>query len=282
MEFRLEPVDVYEVIAAAADFVKPLARQHGIQIVQRPRPAAPMRVRADRGRLDQVLFNLLSNAVKYNREGGRLRLVCRRPNSRTIRILVADTGPGLSPGDIARLFAPFQRLNAAERGIAGTGIGLTISRSLTEAMGGQINVVSSPGKGSIFYLDLPAVSDGLPDDADDPKLAPLAVPMVVRTILHIDDQPANLSLVERLLDGRSDLRLLTATNARTGLALAREHHPDLILLDLHLPDLAGDEIVRRLYTEPRTNGIPCRRAQRRCHAGADHPAAQPRGARLSY
>ncbi len=256
MEFHLETVDVYEALSAAADFVKPLAAQHGVRLIRRPATARSFPVRADRGRLDQVLFNLLSNGVKYNREGGRLHLVCRRPDPRTVRVLIADTGPGLGPDEIARLFTPFQRLNAAERGIAGTGIGLTISRSLVEAMGGQINVVSKPGKGSAFYIDLPAAdvpaaNDDFTGPGDDASPAPPA-----RTILHIDDQPANLSLVERVLDQRPDLRLLTATDARTGLALAREHRPDLILLDLHLPDLPGDETVRRLYTEPRTRSIP--------------------------
>ncbi len=254
MDLHLESVDVYDALSAAADFVKPLAKQHGIRIVQRPPPSAPLLVRVDRGRLDQVLFNLLSNAVKYNHEGGRLRLVCRRPDARTVRVLVADTGPGLGPEDIARLFTPFQRLNAAERGIAGTGIGLTISRSLVEAMGGRINVVSSRGKGSIFYLDLPVFSND-PFFLPDPGTAE-PLPLVRRKILHIDDQSANLSLVERVLDERPGLGLLTATNARAGLALAREELPDLILLDLHLPDLPGDEIARRLHTETRTRDIP--------------------------
>ncbi len=253
MEFHLETLNVHEALAAAADFVRPLAKQHGVQLDLRAVGKQPFLARADRGRLDQVLFNLLSNGVKYNREGGRLRLACRRPDARTVRVLVADNGPGLGPDEIAGLFTPFQRLNAAARGIAGTGIGLTISRSLAEAMGGQINVVSKPGKGSAFYIDLPAAVAGWvePSTVDDLPSVPPA-----RTILHIDDQPANLSLVERLLDYRPDLRLLTATDARSGLALAREHRPDLILLDLHLPDLAGDETVRRLYTEPRTRRIP--------------------------
>ena len=257
MEFNLEAVDAHEALTAAADFVRPLARQHGVEIVEHPRRGLPFMVRADRGRLDQVLFNLLSNGVKYNAKGGRLRLRCRRPDARTVRIIVADDGPGLGPEDITRLFTPFQRLNAPERGIAGTGIGLTISRSLVEAMGGKINVVSRRGKGSIFYLDLPVFVSApglLPGGMEDTSDAGIILP--TRTILHIDDQLANLSLVERVLDQRPQLRLLTATDARTGLALAREHSPDLILLDLHLPDLAGDETVRRLYTEPRTRGIP--------------------------
>ena len=259
MEFHLEPVNVYEALSAAADFVKPLAEQHNVRIIQRALPTRPFLARADRGRLDQVLFNLLSNGVKYNHDGGRLRLVCRRPDARTVRIIVADTGPGLGPDEIARLFTPFQRLDAAERGIAGTGIGLTISRSLIEAMGGQISVVSKPGKGSAFYIDLPTA------DAPVALIRPMeaqvnsdpATPLPpARTILHIDDQPANLSLVERVLDHRPDLRLITAADARSGLTLAREQRPDLILLDLHLPDLPGDETVRRLYTEPRTRSIP--------------------------
>ena len=219
MEFHLETVDVQTALAAAADFVRPLAEQHGVRIVQAAaRP--PLPVRADRGRLDQVLFNLLSNGVKYNRQGGRLRLACRRPDARTVRIIVADTGPGMAPGDIGRLFTPFQRLNAAERGISGTGIGLTISRSLAAAMGGRIRVVSRPGKGSIFFLDLPAVSGLAAPGGETAAARPPA-----RTILLIDDQSTNFSLIERVLDGRPDLRLLNATDARSGIGLAREHRP---------------------------------------------------------
>ena len=256
MELHLESVDACAALGAAADFVRPLARQHGIEIVQRSRANQPFVVRADRGRLDQVLFNLLSNGVKYNAKGGRLRLACRRPDAWTVRVVVADEGPGMGPEDIARLFTPFQRLNAAERGIAGTGIGLTISRSLIEAMGGKIGVVSRRGKGSIFYLDLPAISaEPTPVVVEAEKIQARTF-LPTRTILHIDDQPANLSLVERVLDQRPQLRLLTATDARSGLALAREHSPDLILLDLQLPDLPGDETARRLHTEPRTRSIP--------------------------
>ncbi len=243
------------------NFVRPLAEQHRVRFVQAASEGCPA-VMADRGRLHQVLLNLLSNAVKYNREDGEVHVACARTGGETIRLSITDTGPGLTAGEIGQLFTPFQRLDAAQRGIAGTGIGLTISRSLVEAMGGTVGVESTPGTGSTFWVDLPAAPVGAAVPAaasagDLPSTAPSAGHAPAeRTILLIDDQNANVSLIERVLETRADLRLFTAADGRGGLALARKQPPDLILLDLHLPDIGGDEVMRRLRLEAGTREVP--------------------------
>ena len=261
MDLSLAPVDVAGVLREALNFVRPLAEQYRVEFVPPALDGCPAVV-ADRGRLHQVLLNLLSNAAKYNRKGGQVRVACAPGGGDTVRLSIADTGHGLSAEEIGQLFTPFQRLGAAQRGIAGTGIGLTISRSLVEAMGGTITAESTPGAGSVFHVDLPAapagahvpaapsLDDGLPEPPAD-VLRP-----ATRQVLLIDDQSANVALIERVLEAREGLRLLTAADGQSGLALARQHSLDLILLDLHLPDIGGDEVMRRLRLEPRTRDVP--------------------------
>ena len=263
VEMTPERIDVNDALEAALRFVQPMADQHRVRLNHRHNSCRKAAVLADRVRFSQVMLNLLSNAIKYNHPEGEVRVSCRRHGKDRVRIIVADTGPGLSASEMTRLFTPFQRLKAPERGITGTGIGLAISKGLVEAMGGTIGVYSAPGKGCRFYLDLPVpAGEGLPvsDEAGTTSGAG-AAPNVeatpkVRTVLHIEDHAANLSLVERVFETRDDLRLLAETDGRSGLARARAEQPDLILLDLHLPDLSGDEVMRRLHTGPRTSGIP--------------------------
>ena len=240
-----------------------MADQHRVRLNHRHSSCRGASVLADRVRFSQVMLNLLSNAIKYNHPEGEVHVSCRHHGKDRVRIVVADTGPGLSASEIARLFTPFQRLKAPERGITGTGIGLAISKGLVEAMGGTIGVYSAPGKGCRFYLDLPvplgegsAASEETAPPPSADALPNVEAPPKVRTVLHIEDHAANLSLVERVFETRDDLRLLAETDGRSGLARARAEQPDLILLDLHLPDLSGDEVMRRLHTGPRTNGIP--------------------------
>ena len=261
MEMSLQAVDVRAVLDEALSFAAPLAEQHQVRFVQRAAQGSGLAVLADRGRLHQVLLNLLSNAIKYNRPDGEVRVGARQTGSGTVRISVADTGLGIDPHKLGELFTPFQRLDAPNLGIEGTGIGLAISRSLVEAMGGSIGVDSSPSHGSTFFVDLPLAADlpvpaptaAVPMARDEPPPVPAAGR---QTVLHIDDQSANLSLVERVLEARTNFRLLSATDGHLGLDLARAHQPDVILLDLHLPDLGGDEVARRLRADERTRHIP--------------------------
>ena len=263
VEMNLEPVGLSEALEATLSFVQPMADQHRVRLIHRESTCDGASVLADRGRFNQILLNLLANAIKYNRAGGEVRVRCRRQSNQRMRIIVADSGPGLSPAEVGKLFTPFQRLKAPERGITGTGIGLLISKGLTEVMGGRIGVRSMPGKGSCFFLDLPTPREEWRPEPSRPTVAaappvqpPVETVPAVRTVLHIDDQPANLSLVERVLETRRDLHLLAATDGHDGIAQARACQPDLILLDLHLPDISGDEVVRRLHTERSTSEIP--------------------------
>ena len=251
------------VLREALNFIRPLAEQYRVEFVPLPTSSNCPAVVADRGRLHQVLLNLLSNAVKYNREGGEVRVTCAPGlDGGTVRLSIHDTGLGLNAEELGQLFTPFVRMGAAGRGVAGTGLGLTISRSLVEAMNGRISAESIPGTGSVFHVDLPAapadafvpMAPSLPEGLPEPPAGALLP--ATRSVLLIDDQSANVSLIERVLEARDNLHLLTALDGQSGLAQARQHLPDLILLDLHLPDIGGDEVLRRLRGEARTRDVP--------------------------
>ena len=261
MEMTLEQVSAASALAEAALFTGPLAEQHRVGFVNQVPAGCDLAVTADRGRLLQVLLNLFSNAVKYNREGGEVRFSCEtRPIQSTVRFSITDTGPGLTRDEAARLFVPFQRLNAPQRGVPGTGIGLTITKSLVEAMGGAVGVEPRPGEGCTFFIDLPAATGPTPAaQATMSNVWRTPSPtgaVAVRTILLVDNQSSNHATVERVIEMRVNWRLLAASDGRTGLAVARDQRPDAILLDLHLPDLPGEEVIRRLHHEPRTRAIP--------------------------
>jgi CheY-like chemotaxis protein len=215
-------------------------------------------VQADAQRLKQVLINLLVNAIKYNREGGEVRLDVRPEGDDRVRIAVADTGFGIDAALLPRLFTPFERLGAERLGIEGTGLGLALSRELVEAMGGTIGVETVPGAGSTFWVDLssrepvaaaPIAEPGHPRLAERVYAAP-------RTLLYIEDTVANIRLIEAILLMRPSVHLIGAMLGRLGLELAHEHQPDLILLDLHLPDVGGVEVLHRLRADDTTRGIP--------------------------
>ncbi|MFZ5854571.1 MAG: ATP-binding protein [Chloroflexota bacterium] len=264
-----EPVGVRGMIEEVAGLIAPLATGHGLKVIL-PDAAPESHVMADRQRLRQVLLNLLSNAVKYNRPGGTVRLTAEPAGADRLRITVVDEGPGLTPAQQARLFAPFDRLGAEASGVEGTGLGLALSKALAEQMGGRLGVDSTPGAGSAFWIELPIAAadvrtaDEQPTGTAGPAApGPSSGPAVARpavgpsgTILHIEDNPSNLRLVERVLARRPNIRLVPAMLGQLGLELAREHHPDLILLDLHLPDLPGGELLARLRADPATRQIP--------------------------
>ncbi len=259
LEISLEDVALAPLLPEAASLVRAQAAARGLNLEVDIRLAAAGVVRADRTRLRQVLLNLLSNAIKYNRPGGGVRLRAR-PEGDGWRIEVEDDGAGLDGAQCARLFRPFERLDAARAGIEGTGIGLALSRHLVELMGGQIGVQSRPGQGSCFWVALPAGAPAAAAQADAVAAAGPAptAPAVVadRVVLQIEDNPSNRALVEGVVAMRPRWRLHSAALPGEGLALAEALQPQLILLDIHLPDMDGWEVLRRLRAHPRTRDIP--------------------------
>jgi CheY-like chemotaxis protein len=261
-QLSLEPVRVSGVLQEALSLIRPLAEQRGCTLGQVGAECDPF-VRADRQRLMQVLLNLLSNAIKYNRPGGSVRVACAtvrgEAGAARLRVSVHDTGAGIAPERFGELFVPFSRLGAERSGIEGTGLGLALSQRLIEAMGGAITVETVPGEGSAFHLELEIVASPLERLAEERGTRPRAESSSAdrpATLLYIEDNLANLTLIETILAARPHCTLVPALQGRLGLDLAREHRPDLILLDLHLPDLPGDEVLQRLRADPRTRETP--------------------------
>jgi PAS domain S-box-containing protein len=256
LHISLEPVHIGQVVMEALDMLGPSAATHAVSLVPPPE-GLDIHVLADRQRLKQALLNLLSNAVKYNRDGGEVRVVATRHDPASVRIEVTDTGIGIAADDLARAFAAFERLGAETTDVEGTGLGLALARRLIEAMGGTIGVDSEVGRGSTFWLDLPEVvaPAARPPPAQRAPAAPAPVRTDARTVLYIEDNPSNIKLVETILRERPEVTLLVAQQGRLGIELAREHMPALVLLDLNLPDLSGEEVLRRLRGDPRTAGI---------------------------
>ena len=259
LSLSLEAVSLAEVLDDCRAMIEPQAQKSGIRLLL-PTGDNPFFINADRTRLKQVFINLLSNAIKYNRVGGTVEVTCSLDESKLTRVSFSDTGEGLSAEKLAQLFQPFNRLGQ-EAGIEeGTGIGLVVSKRLVELMGGQIGVESVVGVGSVFWVELDSATAGeLVADAIDPKLMALSVPdpgLPVQTLLCVEDNPANLMLVERLLARRPDIRLLTARNGPRGIEIARAAKPDAILMDINLPGISGLVALRILADDPSTAGIP--------------------------
>jgi signal transduction histidine kinase/CheY-like chemotaxis protein len=263
-EFSLsvEPVLVSPLVEETCQLMMPLAAERGIKLSQHcDHPG--LSVRADRQRLSQILVNLASNAIKYNRKGGSLTLTCQPDGPHRATLVVADTGPGIAADDLERIFIPFERLGAEQTAIEGTGIGLPLAKAFAEAMSGQLSASSVVGEGSTFTITLPRAADmvqipaqagsgtapGLRDSPDDDREA-------VTRILYIEDNPANIEVVSRFLRNRPNVRLQSIMSGQTGLEIAIRDLPDLLLLDLHLPDLSGDQVLRQLHALPTTAGIP--------------------------
>ncbi|MBA2672302.1 ATP-binding protein [Ramlibacter sp.] len=254
-----EPVSLSEVLSECRAMIEPQARSRNISM-RFPEFDAPSFVTADRTRVKQVLINLLFNAIKYNRPEGTVTVECQRVPSGAVRISVRDTGHGLSPEQLDQLFKPFNRLGRESGGEEGTGIGLVVTKRLVELMGGRIGVESAVGVGSVFWAELAlaqAPSFAALEHRDHATAQPGMVDGApVRTILYVEDNPANLELVEQLIARRPDLRLLSAADGKLGIEYARAYMPDVILMDINLPGLSGIDAMAFLHGDPLTAHIP--------------------------
>ena len=254
-----ESVLLSEVIAECQAMMEPQAQQRDIRMTF-PRFDLPIFVKADRTRLKQILINLLSNAIKYNKEQGTVTVDYAVNTPGRIRISVADTGAGLPSEKLAQLFQPFNRLGQEAGTVAGTGFGLVVTKRLAELMEGVLGVESTVGEGSVFWCELPAATAPRPA-AHGNEAAVLDGPPVptctrLRTVLYIEDNPANMKLVAQLIERRPDVRLLTAVNATLGIELARTTRPTVILMDINLPGISGIDALKVLRADPATAHIP--------------------------
>ena len=263
VKLTIEPVELDALVAESLTLMQPLAeRRH---VVVHPAAVELGAVLADRMRLKQVLLNLLSNALKYNREGGSVAIEPMPAEQGRLRLCVRDTGMGIDKAKLALLFQPFSRLDAELLGIEGTGIGLTITRQLIEMMGGSVGVHSEPGQGSCFWIDLPRAGMGDAGSAQSPGSGTVATGAVRaaaeadtqrRRVLYVEDNPANLRLVEQILALRPGLQLQTAELPSQGIELARLRPPDLVLLDINMPEMDGYQLLSRLRAEPQLAHVP--------------------------
>lgn len=259
-QLSIEPVQLSGILEEALALIRPVAQQRPVSLPMEVPAAADVHVRADRQRLMQVVLNLLSNAVKYNRKAGSVELLVERRGDDRIAFGVRDTGPGIPPARMGELFLPFSRLGAEQGGVEGTGLGLALSRRLVEAMGGGLRADSVEGRGSTFWVELPRAEHPLAALTTRPRTVPEPRTRVASErplrVLYIEDNLANLNLVESIFEDRPEIQLLPALQGRMGLELARQHLPDIVLLDLHLPDMNGEEVLRALLDDPLTRDIP--------------------------
>jgi signal transduction histidine kinase/ActR/RegA family two-component response regulator len=259
LALSIEPVSVTEVMLECRTMIEPLTQSHNVHmhIAELGRPGF---VFADRTRLKQVMINLLMNALKYNRPGGSLSVDFTASQAQSLRINVRDTGVGLTPAQLPQLFQPFNRLGKEASAEEGTGIGLVVTKRLVELMGGLIGVESTFGVGSLFWVELPLTTapelDRVPV-APPPAVALPAIPDVEPfSVLYVEDNPANLDLVEQIIARRADVKFFSAAEAGIGIAFARSHLPDVILMDINLPGISGMDAMRILRADPRTAHIP--------------------------
>ena len=259
LQLSVEPVCVSEVLAEAQELIRPLATERGINVSAPAKNDALCYVLADRQRLKQVMLNLLANGIKYTPAGGNVIISYNATGDEAVRVEVRDTGPGIPPEKLPRLFKPFDRLGAEQSHVEGTGLGLALCQRLVQAMKGSIGVDSVVGQGSIFWIELARAKSplqNLPQSKSDSSQRKPASDAEKITVLYIEDNLSNLTLIEQILEDEPQIELLTAMQGQIGIDLARQHIPDVILLDLHLPDLPGWDVLERLRADPQTRHIP--------------------------
>ena len=259
VSLSLEPVSLPEVLLECQTMMEAQAQQRGI-VMTFPQFKQPSFIWADQTRLKQIVINLLSNAIKYNQASGQVTVDYTVMSSERIRISFKDTGAGLSPEKITQLFQPFNRLGQEAGIVAGTGIGLVVTKQLVELMDGVMGVDSTVGQGSVFWVELrstpaPELKVIAPEEAA-PKLAIKPIDAPRKILLYIEDNPANMRLVERLIDRRTDIKLLKAVDGLQGIALARASLPDVILMDINLPGISGIDALKVLQEDASTAHIP--------------------------
>jgi PAS domain S-box-containing protein len=259
VSLSLEPVSLAEIMSECQAMMEPQAQQRGISM-SFPRFEDPVFVRADRTRLKQIVINLLSNAVKYNRDNGTVSVDCAPLAQKRIRISVRDTGAGLDPEKLTQLFQPFNRLGQETGGVVGTGIGLVVTKQLAALMEGSLEVESAVGVGSVFSCDLALaaaprlVLQGAEIEAPAGLPSPAGAPQ--RSLLYVEDNPANMELVKQLVARCPDIRMMTAVNGALGIELARTGQPTVILMDINLPGISGIQALKILREDPSTAHIP--------------------------
>jgi PAS domain S-box-containing protein len=256
-----ESMSINDVLQDCKGMIEPQASKRGIAM-DFPKRDEIFYVHGDRTRIKQVMINLLSNAIKYNGIGGTVSVECAGTGKDRVRVSVSDTGAGLPPDQLEQLFQPFNRLGQHDSGEEGTGIGLVVTKQLVELMGGEIGVDSVVGKGTIFWVEFaasaaPALAlENIDEDSLERRQAQSLHAGDQPTMLYVEDNPANLALVEQLIARRGDLKLLTAIDAPLGIELARAYLPDVILMDINLPGISGYGALKRLREDPATAHIP--------------------------
>lgn len=249
-----EPIKISTIIHECVNLIGPAAGDKGVQFFHDYKPYGEDYVHADSVRLKQVIINLLDNAIKYNRQNGEVSISCEQKNG-SLFIHIRDNGIGIPPEQQSRIFEPFYRIGQAS--VEGTGIGLSLVKQLVELMGGRVGVESRSGGGSDFWFSLPIIQLDEVDSEQHVVNNGVRFPKVKKkTVLYIEDNPANYRLVSNILGDMEEITLLSATNGQVGFQLANEHPIDLILLDMHLPDLGGFEVFEKLTAGERTKDIP--------------------------
>jgi CheY-like chemotaxis protein/anti-sigma regulatory factor (Ser/Thr protein kinase) len=247
-------------VQEALDLLTPMAARRNILVRDEVARDRRRHVLADQQRLKQVLLNVITNAIKYNCDAGTVTISTQEVDSNRVRIKVRDTGPGIKPGSEGKLFTPFERLGAEQTGVEGTGLGLALSKRLIEVMGGSMGVENNPDRGATFWMELPLVKDPVAQAqtaiADLPATAAPTPQQRQRIVLYVEDNLSNITLIEHIIVHRPQVKLVAAMQGRLGLDLAREHRPDLILLDLHLPDISGEDVLQGLRQQPELRNTP--------------------------